>query len=405
MMHTEVRSAFFLLTFFAVSHAVAEDWYRFRGPNLNGVSSETAWTHGWGDQGPKVLWSKSVGTGFSSVSVSEGRLYTIGNEENVDTVYCLNAASGAEIWSHSYPSATDPNEFEGGPTSTPTVDGQTVYTLSRDGRVHALDKTTGAVRWTKELALELGIRAPAWGFAGSPLIHRNLLILNIGESGVAVEAESGETVWASSDKDAGYASPVPIASGEHEGLVFGSSRAYICIDANSGKELWRQRWLTTFGCNAADAITDGEHVFLSSGYNRGSILLDCSGETPSQVWKHKDFQTQLSSAVLIDGYLYGASGDVATGAKLTCVHMATGEVRWQEESLRVGGLSAAGDRIIVVSDSGELVVVQADSTGFRSLARHQVLRGKCWTAPVLSNGCVYVRSADGEIVCVSVQPR
>jgi len=381
----------------------ADDWYRFRGPELSGISAETQWSHQWPASGPKIAWTAEVGTGFSSVSVSENRLYTIGNEANVDTIQCLNAQTGQAIWSHAYSSPTDPNEFEGGPTSTPTVDGDVVFTLSRSGDLFALDKMTGKVHWSQNVAIEADVRVPGWGFSGSPLVHDRLLILNVGDAGVAVDKKTGELIWKSDDKDSGYSSAVPMSLGGRASVIFGSARSYVCVDAASGEERWRQRWLTTFGCNAADAIVSGHHVFLSSGYNRGSALLDVSADSPSVVWKHKGFQNQMVSSLLVDGYLYGASGDVASGARLTCMEMMTGDIRWSDDSIRVGALSAAGDRLIVISDTGQLVIARLSPARFELLAQHQVLDGKCWTAPVLAQGRIYCRSATGRIVCVDVE--
>ena len=150
--------------------STAEDWYRFRGPRLDGVSAESKWRDQWGKAPRKIVWTASVGTGFSSVSISDGRLYTIGNEDNVDTVYCLDCTTGDEIWTHSYTSPTDPNEFEGGPTSTPTVAGSDVYTIGRRGDLFCFDKVSGEVRWSINVADEAQVRIPAWGFAGSPLL-------------------------------------------------------------------------------------------------------------------------------------------------------------------------------------------------------------------------------------------
>ncbi len=385
--------------------ATAEDWYRFRGPNLDGISSETEWTHQWPPGGPNVLWRANVGTGFSSTPTSQGRLYTIGNEENVDTVYCINVETGEQIWAHSYASPTEPNEFEGGPTSTPTIDGDTVVTLSRSGDLFSFEKDTGKVNWSLNVPEAANVRVPAWGFAGSPLAHGDRLILNVGDAGVAVDRRSGQLAWASEDKESGYSSPIPYSIGSTEGVILGSARSYVAVDPKSGSELWRQRWLTTFGCNAADPIISGNQVFLSSGYNRGSGLLDISGGEPEVIWKHKEFQNQLSTSVLIDGYLYGASGDVDAGAELVCVKLESGELQWVADSVRVGGISAAGDRLILLSDSGELVIATASPEKFDILARHEVLDGKCWTAPVLSENRIYCRSARGEVACVDVQPR
>src|SRR5690606_14448176 len=116
----------------------ASDWYRWRGPDLNGISKETDWLAQWPAEGPKQLWKANVGTGFSSVSVSEGRVYTMGNENDTDTVYCLDAKTGKEIWKHSYPCPLDPNVYEGGPNATPILDGKNVFTLSRKGDLFCL---------------------------------------------------------------------------------------------------------------------------------------------------------------------------------------------------------------------------------------------------------------------------
>lgn len=387
-----------------IGPARAEDWWRFRGPNCDGISSESDWTHQWPAEGPAVQWTAEVGTGFSTIVTSDGRVYTMGNRNNIDTVYCLDGATGTELWSHDYECPTDPNEFEGGPTATPTVDGNRVYTLSRRGEVFAFEKATGEVLWSKNVAVEAGMRVPGWGFSGAPLVINDTLLLNIGDAGVAVKKDSGDILWASEDRDSGYSGAVPIQVDGVDCVILGSSRSYVCVEIATGKERWRQRWLTTFGCNAADAIVSDGRVFLSSAYNRGSALIDPSGGEPEVIWKHKDYANHLTTSVLIDGFLYGVNGDVDAGATLTCMEWSSGKVAWQAESLRAGALTASGNRLIVITDSGELVIALAESTGFQPLARHQVLDGRCWSAPVLSNGRIHCRNAAGRLVCLNVKP-
>jgi outer membrane protein assembly factor BamB len=391
-------------SFWICGEGKGEDWYRYRGPRLDGISIETDWNSDWPAGGPEIAWTASVGTGFSSVVTSDGRLYTIGNEENVDTVYCLDRENGSEIWTHRYASPTDPNEFDGGPTSTPTVDGDRVYTLSRQGDLFCFDKASGQVHWSINVATLAAVRVPAWGFSGCPLVHGELLIVNVGESGVALNRHSGELVWASDDKDAGYSTPVPVPATDPPQVIIGSSRSYVCVDVSSGAEIWRQRWLTTFGCNAADPIIKDGRVFLSSGYNRGAALLKIkAAPAPVVVWKNKEMQNQISTSVLVDGLVYGVHGDVDHEPVLRCIDLGSGDVVWTDDSIHPGGLIAAGNRLIVLSDSGELVVGTSTPSGFAVTSRHGVLQGRCWTAPVLSGGLIYCRSADGKLVCVDVR--
>ena len=152
---TPVRLVFLLCSAAWVGPSFGEDWYRFRGPRLDGISSETDWSHDWPDAGSKIVWTANVGVGLSSVSISEGRAYTMGNEDDHDTVYCFDADSGKVLWQETYPSPTDANEFDGGPTSTPTVDGEFVYTLSRGGELSAWNKESGGPSaWSINVASE-----------------------------------------------------------------------------------------------------------------------------------------------------------------------------------------------------------------------------------------------------------
>ncbi|QEG38354.1 PQQ-binding-like beta-propeller repeat protein [Roseimaritima ulvae] len=391
-----------------------EDWYRYRGPRLNGISEETVAAAAWVPEGPPVAWTREVGTGFSSVSLRDGRLYTMGNSDDVDTVWCLDAGSGQTIWKHAYDSPTDPNEFEGGPTSTPTVDGDAVYTLSRQGELFCFDAAAGEVRWQINIADQTDVRIPTWGFAGSPLICGDTLIVNVGDAGAAVNKHTGESLWSSADKDAGYATPVPIDTPQGQAVIIGSGRSYVCVDVANGQLRWRQRWLTTFGCNAADAIVSGNEVLLSSAYNRGAALLQLdhsdapsnSDAAPSSevtvLWKHKDLQNQLGTSVLLDGYVYGIHGNLASGGQLRCIDWKTGEVQWSDDSLRYGAIAATATQLIVLSDRGELRILPASPRQQPPTHRAVVLDDKCWTTPVLSNQRLYCRGASGTLICLDL---
>lgn len=403
---SSMRSIFQLASFlFALSFALTADcdeWPRFRGPFLDGISRETSWSDFSDHDQPTMLWTQDVGAGISGVVTSESLLYTIGNVDDADVVRCIEAGNGKPAWSFSYPCPLDPNEFEGGPTSTPTVDGASLYTLSRLGQLHCFEKHTGKLRWTVNAAEDNDIRVPAWGFSGSPLVIGDTLLLNVGEAGLALNANTGKLLWKSADKDAGYSSMVPITQQSKSAIVFGSARSYVCVEIESGKELWRQRWLTTFGCNAADPIVSGDSVFLSSGYNRGSALLKNTGDGLDIIWKNKELQNQLSTSILMDGFLYGIHGDVDTGTQLRCMELATGNVAWTANSFHPNAIAAAGNRLIIITSDGELVIAEASSQEFQTISQHKVIDGKCWTSPTLSDGRLYVRTVDGNLTCLGL---
>jgi hypothetical protein len=186
----------------------------------------------------------------------------------------------------------------------------------------------------------------------------------------------------------------------------GSGTSYLAVEPHSGKELWRIRWLTQYGVNAADPVLDGELVFISSGYGKGAALLKPgAGPEPELVWKSKVLRTQLNAAVLIGGYLYGGDGDASDKPALKCIAIADGKEQWSEPGVSVGALMAAEGKLIIMGDHGELVIAPASPKGFQPTARAQVLGGKCWTAPVLANGFIYCRNSRGDVAALAVRPK
>ena len=386
-----------------VTMARADDWPNWRGPQANGISRESGWRDQWPDKGPPILWKGTVGTGFSSVVVSNGLLYTLGNADNTDTVFCLSADDGKLKWSHSYESPLDDRFFEGGPTSTPTVDGNAVYTLGRQGHLFCFERTSGKVLWKINLAEDFELPIPGWGFGGSPVVRDKLLLLNAGAAGLALDKSNGKLVWASDSGEAGYTTPVIARSGQQELMILASKKFFQAVDLKSGELLWKYRWLTRFGCNAADPIVSGQQVFISSGYSRGAAVLTLADAEPAEVWKNKELQNQFSSSVLIESHLYGFDGNDTGSKRLRCLDFATGKVVWSEDWEGMGALTAADGKLIALSEAGDLVVAPASPKGLAPTARATVIDGKCWTVPVLANGIIYCRNADGQIVAVDVR--
>lgn len=378
----------------------ALDWPNFRGPDHNGVSRETGWFKEWPRQGPRQAWRAKVGTGFACFAVANGRAYTTGNQNNTDTLFCFDAATGKELWTHSYPCPLDPHYYDGGTSATPTVDGQVVYQLSRRGHLLALDAATGQVHWSMNVAEQTGAKVPEWGFASSPLVWRELLILNVGSAGTAVDKRTGRIVWTSGKGAAGYATAVPRLVDERAEMVLLAQEQLVGLDPATGRERWSYPWKTRYKVNATDPVILRDKLFIATGYNRGGAVLDLSGAAPRIVWEGKQMRNHFNACVLVDGFLYGFDGDVGDRGLLKCLDFQTGTVLWAHEGLGTGALTAADGKLIILSERGELLVAEASPKGFHALARAQILGGKCWTAPVLANGRVYCRNSRGDVACV-----
>lgn len=402
------RLAFFVWVLVSlISSAVGEDWYRWRGANGNGRVEDAAWNQDWNKEQPTVAWTCSVGTGFSSVVVKDGRAYTIGHVGTEDVVHCLDVSSGEVIWKFGYPAELDDRDFEGGPTSTPTIDGDRLYVLGRAGELFCFAAASGELQWQKQIVEETDVRLPGWGLSAAPFVIGDTLLLNVGEAGAAVNKHSGELLWSSADRECGYATPVLIqdASASGDGAskaILASGRSYLCVDVASGEQLWSVRWLTSFNCNAADPILHDGKMFLCSGYNRGAALFELGDgqDQPSVIWKSKEMKNQIHGSILYQDHLYGIDGDMETDARLRCLDWATGDVIWSVDDLHPGGLAIVGDKLLLLTESGELILAAASPAGWAPSASLKVLSEKTWTAPVFCGGRVYCRSIAGTLVCV-----
>jgi outer membrane protein assembly factor BamB len=394
--------------------AAADDWPQWRGPARDGISKETGWLTQWPAAGPKRLWEASVGIGLSSFSVSKGRLYTMGNVSENDTVFCYDAESGALKWKHEYPCPSkDPNGYHG-TRCTPTVDGDYVYTQSRVGHLFCLETATGQVKWFKDLRKEFGGEPPTWGFAGSPLIEKNWVLTEAGGknrgSVVALNKLTGEVIWQAGGEGAGYGSLIAFDLGGERCFLQFSRDQLICRRMKNGTDMWRLPWPTSYGVNASTPIIQGEDVFISTGYGFGCARLKMSPTGVTGVWPDKELQgvpanrmkewanknmkNHVNSCVLVDGYLYGFDD-----SELKCLDWKTGEVKWGARGYGKGALTFADGKLILYSQNGKLGLAEASPEAFKELASFQALTtppgGKeSWASPVLANGRIYVRNHD-----------
>lgn len=393
------------LSVLALGSVGRADWLQYRGPTQNGVTGPQTWSVHEG-QTPKTLWKASVGKGTSSIVVSDGHAYTMGNDGEKDVVFCFDAESGKEIWRYSYPMATDPKFFEGGPRSTPSLDGGHLYTVSHQGDLFCLDARTGKAVWYKHYQQDFGGRRPDWGYAGAPLVKDNLLFCDVGGAGsstVALEKNTGRLAWKSGNDQAGYATPLLANLAGHETLVVFKADAVVGYDAAKGAELWRTPWVTSYNVNAASPqAVGGDKLWVGSGYNTGCALFQVAGHSLTPLWRNKNLRTQINSPVQVEGHLYGIDGDVG-GGNLTCLALSDGNRTWQEKSVKGGSLIASNGKLISISEKGELVICDASPEAFHPLLRAQVLSKRCWAQPTLESGRLFLRDNEGNVVCLDLR--
>ncbi len=381
--------------------AGAADWPQWRGLARNSFSPEPISTN-WPASGPKVLWRANVGTGFSSISICQGRAYTMGNHTNEDTVWCFDARNGTELWKYTYPAQLSPQWYEGGPGATPTVCSNRVFTISKWGDVFCFESGTGKILWARDLRQE-GTKPNRWGFAGSPLIWRNLVILNAGEAGTALDFLTGRTVWSNGTNPAGYASPLLLREGERELVLIFAAQHLVALEPGTGHERWRFPWKTDWDTNNTDPLLWNDCIFITS-FSHGCGLLSLRSGQPEAVYETKALFNNLSAALLLGDCVYGFSGEAKKDTEFRCVHLPTGTVKWSRKDPAFGSVIAAGNTALVLSETGELLAGDLTPAGFDIHARAKVVGGRCWTPPALANGCAYLRNAAGDLVCLDLRP-
>jgi outer membrane protein assembly factor BamB len=396
------------------SEAGVGDWPRWRGVRFDGISRERDWKSQWEDDDePEQLWKTNIGVGFSSLAVQGDRLYSMGHSggelvEGVhlggdDTVFCLNADTGETIWKHSYPCARVNNLHEGGPAATPTLHAGLVFTLSKEGHLLCLDAAGGDVLWKRELQQDLETKMPEWGFSSSPLVWKNLVIVDGGRL-AAYEIKSGELVWKTKPYRAGYGSAAPFQHNGDELIAALNNDALIVVRAADGELVAETPWKTDFATTSATPIIKDDTIFVSTGYGTGCALFRLEDGELTEIYANKKMRNHMNNSVLWDGYLYGFDGNShnARTVSIKCIDYATGEEKWGERGLGCGSLMMSDGKLMLLSDRGELVIAAATPEEFKPACRTKILDGKCWTVPVLANKRIFARDAGGELVCIDV---
>ena len=346
----------------SATSASAGDWPQWRGPSRDAVSLETNIATSWSSSGPDELWRVPLGDGFPGISVADGRLYTLYGHAEGETVLCAEAATGKEIWRHFYPGRFE-EQRGNGPRSTPTIAAGRVYAMGATGLLHCLDASTGRVLWKRDLAADYGGVVGEFGFACSPLIESDLVLVDIqgpkDNCILAFDHRDGRLAWGATDQAACYSSPIAITAGGRRQAIFFNTKGLVGLDPSKGEVLWQFPW--EHGFNIATPIHADGRLFISTGYGRGCALVELAstpgtGTTVRSLWDNKALKSHHANVVLKDGYLYSFDGNGP--AFLTCVEMATGKEVWQTRDVEKGDLILAAGHLIIITQNGQLVSVE-----------------------------------------------
>ncbi len=437
-----------LLAAHLLSNVKAADWPQFLGPTADGVSPETGLLDKWPTNGPPLIWSRQIGTGYSAPSLRGTLLvihHRIGSQEIVEA---LDAATGESIWRHSYPSSfVDPYGYNNGPRGTPFLTTERCYTFGAEGKLLCLDLETGKPIWERDTQKDWNVPEAFFGVGSSPILEGNLLIVMVGgqpHSGVvAFDAASGKTVWESvgqktweglpktgwpgeppviwarEDKQASYATPVAATINGKRQILCLMRQGLVSLSPKSGEEYFKFwfRARVPESVNAANPVAVDDLVFISAAYYRvGSALLRVLPETGvEQVWRDTVLENHWTTPIYHNGYLYAFSGRNEPDARFRCVEFKTGKLGWdRDEGWRAhstrqppaygrGSAILADGKLIVLGEGGLLGLFEVNPQKPVEVSRYQapMLHYPCWAAPVLANKRLYLRSED-RLVCFNL---
>jgi len=389
------------------------EWPGFLGPARNGISSETGLIERFPDGGPRVLWRVTGGVGMSGLAISRGRVVTLVQAGGRQLAVALDAGTGRTLWKTPVAAAFR-NGMGNGPRATPAIAGGRVFVFTGEGRLVALEAATGKIAWQHDTVTELGGRVADYGMAGSPLVAGKLVVVVPGAPGAtlaAYEVDSGKLAWKVGRDPAGYSSPALLDVGGRRQLVAVTGASAIGLDPSRGTVLWRFPYVTDYECNIATPLAHQRRVFISSGENHGSVLLELkktgTGFQPVPVWSSQGrtsvMRNEWQTSILLKGYLYGMDNVGGAGpiTHLNCVDIATGKRAWQQPRFGKGNLIAADGKLWISTLKGELVLVAASPGGFKELGRAEILEATR-QAPALAAGRLYLRD-DQEIVCLDIK--
>lgn len=378
-----------------------DDWPNWRGKNLDGKSRtlniKTDWSTGlkksW--QVDYLCQDQSTGS-WSSVAVQGDRLIVPGRDENNDLLFCLNTETGVLIWKGSYPAeALSPHGK--GPRGTPSIDNDRVYSFGRSGDLVCWSLAKGEIVWRKNVTEEGG-EEPEWGYSISPFVYDDKVIVQGGGKALimAYNKITGDLLWKSLSGKAGFSTASPIRINDEKFLLIYHGMGLSCVDPDNGDVQWTAPWETNHGVNSTTPIVSGDIVFFTSGYGMGSRAIKVNKKGYQVLWSSSDYYAHHSDPILLDGYLYGYSGEnTRNKGEFKCVELATGKIMWSTKDIGQGTTVYVDGHLLCMDYKTNVFLVEPDTNEFKLKASFKSavenVRYLAWTAPVVANGKLYIR--------------
>jgi outer membrane protein assembly factor BamB len=390
----------------ATSLANAGDWPQILGPARNGVSSEKV-PDRFSAGGPKIAWSVPAGQGYAGPAIVDGKVVLFHRTEGKERVAAFDAGAGKPLWAVDYPA-----HYRGGfnddtgPRCTPLIHAGRVYVFGASGDCHCLELQDGKKVWSRALGADYDAPEGYFGAGSTPILLGDRLLINVGgkKAGiVSLKIDSGETAFTATNDDASYSSPTSVTSGKQLEALFITRLNTVQIDPATGKA----KTLFKFGksgptVNAAVPLIADGMLFVTASYGIGGR---CSKWPSGEVlWANDDsLSSQYSTPVIRDGYLYGIHGrEDVPPAHLRCVELKSGKVMWSVDGFGVAHPILAGDKLLLLTVSGDLVLTEASSKAYRELGRATIAQTTCRALPALADGRFYCRSQD-KLICLQLK--
>lgn len=368
------------------------EWPGFRGPNRDGINHESNINTDWEKNPPVELWRKPIGAGCSSFAVHGDYIFTQEQNENFELVSCYYIQSGSPIWMHKDSARFYDQHAGAGPRSTPTLNNGKVFTLGATGILNVLDIKNGSVLWSTNAATDTGAEDSGWGFASSPLVVEELVIVAAASKLIAYDINSGNKIWMYSDTTDSYSSAHLIKVDGYEQIAFMSGEGVCGINFKNGELLWKHSWPVETRI-LQPAIVNGSELLINSGNKKGLRKINVTRTNEKwetdEVWTSNRIRPDFNDFVVHKGHIYGFDGPT-----IACVDLENGQRKWRGS--RYGGqmiLVADQNLLLILSEKGEIILAKANPNEYTELGKIEAISGKTWNHPVLVNDVLLVRNA------------